>query len=405
MKIGILRETKIPADKRVALTPQHMRTLKQEYSDHEFYVQKSKLRAFTDTEYLKMGIPLIEDGRNCDILIGVKEVDEKMLIPGKTYLFFSHTAKLQPHNQNLLREASRKKITLIDFEYLTANGGRVVAFGYWAGVVGAYIALQGIGIRSKEFILKQADQCLDLQDMKNELEKVRLARSLKIVLTGEGRVASGAVEILESAGIKRVSPALYVDNDFSEPVYCRLGPQHYTRHREGREFNFAAFMNDPGEFESVFYPYASVSDVFIACHFWDPRSPVFFTPEQMNKSDFRIRFIADISCDIGGPIPSTVKSSTLDNPFYGINRKTGIEIAPFTSNEITVMAVDNLPGGIPRDASKAFGEKLVKYVIPELLGKESSEMIENATILKKGDLTPRFVYLKDYLSGKSGLEQ
>lgn len=405
MKIVILRESKLPFDRRTALTPYQLKELSEQYPEHEFYVQKSHIRTFTDKEYSKLGIPLIEDCSICDILIGVKEVDRKLLIPEKIYLFFSHTAKLQSHNQTLLQEASRKKITLIDYEYLAKNEERVVAFGYWAGIVGTYKAMLGLGLQTSGFRLKPSGQCIDLHGMKKELTKVRFAKSKKFVVTGEGRVASGAVEILEAAGIKRVSPESYLNNDFNETVYCQIGPQHYTKHRDGLAFDFNEFVNNPQNFDSAFYPYAVVSEVFIACHFWDPRSPVFFTTGQMGNNDFRIRFIADISCDMNGPIPATIKASTLENPFYGISRINGNEIDPFTDDEITVMAVDNLPGGIPRDASKDFGDRLLKHVIPELLGNKSSEIIENATILKNGELTPHFAYLEDYLSGKLGLKE
>lgn len=405
MKIGILRETKVPVDRRTALTPDNLRELSDQYPEHSFYVQKSNSRAFTNEEYSGLGLQLVEDVDFCDMLIGVKEVDDKLLIPEKTYLFFSHTAKLQPHNQVLLKQANRKKITLIDHEYLTANGERVVAFGYWAGIVGAYKALQGIGLQTLAYKLKPAERCLDLKDMKQELKRVSITKPLKIVITGEGRVASGAIEILENAGIKRVSPESYIRDDFAKTVYCQLGPQHYTRHRQGIEFDFNEFVKSPQNFESDFYPFTTVSDVFVACHFWDQRSPVFFTDKQMRNHDFRIRFIADISCDINGPIPTTVRTSTLEEPFYGINRLNGKETDPFVKNGITVMAVDNLPGGIPRDASEDFGSRLMKKVMPELLRKESSEMIENATILKNGKLTPRFAYLSAYLSGKLNLQK
>jgi alanine dehydrogenase len=399
MQIGIIRETKMPIDRRVPLIPTQVKELSRRHPEHEFVVQKSDIRAYQNKEYANIGIKMVDDVNSCDILLGVKEVDKEMLIPGKTYLFFSHTAKLQPYNQSLLQEASRKKITLVDYEYLKANKERVVAFGYWAGIVGAYEAMLGIGLQNSDHIMKPAVQCVDLQDMKNELKKSKLLEPIKIVVTGEGRVASGAIEMLEAARIERVSPASFIDRSTDKTVYCQIGPQHYTKHKAGKEFDFKEFISTPQNFISTFYPFAKVSDVFIACHFWDPKSPVFFTLDQMQNKDFRIRFIADISCDIDGPIPTTVRASNLEKPFYGINRLTGEEIDPFNKSEITVMAVDNLPGGIPRDASEDFGNGLMKSVLPELLLKQPGEIIRQATILDKGKLTEPFSYLEDYLKG------
>ena len=252
MKIGILRETKLPVDRRTPLTPYQVKALSEQFNGHEFVVQRSSTRAFKDDEYANLGIPLIDDADFCDILIGVKEVDKELLIPEKTYMFFSHTAKMQPYNQALLKEASRKKITLIDFEYLTIKKERVVAFGYWAGIVGAYKAMQGIGLQTADYVLKPAGRCIDLKEMKKELKKARFIKARKIVVTGEGRVASGAVEILEATGIRKVSPEFFLNNSTDTTVFCQIGPQHYTKHKAGKEFDFREFVTNPQNFESTF---------------------------------------------------------------------------------------------------------------------------------------------------------
>jgi alanine dehydrogenase len=399
MKIALIKETKVPADRRTALTPEQLKELSEKYPEHKFCVQRSDSRAFSDREYADLGIPLLDEVDDCDILMGIKEVSPKELIPEKTYVFFSHTAKMQPHNRGLLKEAHRKKITLIDYEYLVRNEQRVVAFGYWAGIVGAYTALLGLGVQTKNYSLKPAYNCHGLEEMKKELSRVKLHNPLKMVITGEGRVASGAAEILEAAGIQKADPEAFLQNTFSGPVYCMIGPQHYTRHGEAKPFSFEEFVRHPEKFEPAFFPFAAAADVFVACHFWDPKSPVFFTAGQMKNSDFRIRCIADISCDIDGPVPTTIRASKLEDPFYGISRENGKEIRPFNDKEITVMAVDNLPGGIPRDASEDFGRRLIQHVIPELLENRSSEMIDHATILREGKLTSRFAYLRDFLRG------
>ncbi len=398
MQIGILKETKIPADRRVSLTPEQIRGLMDQYPKHHFFVQSSKDRAFTDKEYQALGIEVVEEIEHCDILLGVKEVSLENLIPGKTFLFFSHTAKEQLYNQKLLKRSAELGITLVDYEYLKMDSLRVIAFGYWAGIVGAYNTLLGYGELTRSYKLKPAQKCHDLDEVKAELDKVSFSDPIRIVLTGEGRVASGAIEILEKAGVKRVEPDRFLNvND--ENVYCQIGPQHYTQHKKDQVFDFNVFMKHPQDYYSTFFPYATKANVFIACHFWDNRSPVFLTREQMSDPEFGIKLIADISCDVNGPIPSTVRASTIESPFYGFDVLEEKEVRAFLKNTLTVMAVDNLPGELPRNSSYDFGEKLAHIVLPELLSGKRSKMIEGATILKNGKLTEGFAYLSDYLNG------
>ncbi len=350
MKIGILRETKTPPDRRVPFSPGEMQKLLKQFPGSEVVVQPSSIRCFTDDEYRASGIPLQEDLRDCDVLMGVKEVKKETLIPEKTYFFFSHTAKKQPYNRDLLREVLRRKIQLVDYEYLTApNGVRLVAFGHWAGVVGAYNALRAWGERTGDFSLKPAWQCHDRKEMNQQLEKVKLP-PLKILVTGGGRVAFGALETLGHLRLKQVAPEEFLTRDFDVPVLCRIDPDHYVVRKDYKPFDLGDFFRHPEAYRSVFFPYTQVTDLFIACHYWDPRSPVFMTPEDYRSPGFRIKVIADVSCDINGPIPSTLRASTIAEPFFGYNPQTEAEDDPFGEKNVTVMAVDNLPGELPRDA-------------------------------------------------------
>lgn len=400
MRIAILKETKSPPDRRVSLIPEQVKRLKKLYPQHSWVVQSSPIRAYSNEEYSNVGVTIVEGVKDCDILLGVKEVEKECLIAGKTYLFFSHTAKFQEYNQALLEKLAALGNTIIDYEYLVKSSVRVVAFGYWAGVVGAYNALLGYGLKTKAYTLKPAHACVNLQELKRELKKVVFSKAIRIVLTGEGRVASGAIEMLEHANLQKQSSEDYLKQPHEENVYCQIGPQHYTKHSDGKTFDFNTFVKHPDVYESRFIPYAKCSDMYIACHFWEEKSPVFFTKSQMRSSDFKIRLIADVSCDIQGPIPTTIRASSIESPFYGVDLLSGQEIAPFVEGQLSVMAVDNLPGELPRDASKDFGEKLIEHVIPALISDAKSEMIEHATILKKGELTEKFTYLKDFLSGK-----
>jgi len=399
MQIGILRETKNPPDKRVALTPENCVSIMKNNPGVKVVVQPDEYRAITNEEYKQAGIGLKEDLRDCDILMGVKEVSIPTLIPEKTYLFFSHTAKKQPYNRSLLQEILKKKITLIDYEYLTTDDNvRVVAFGRWAGVVGAYNGLRAYGIRYQRFSLKPAWQCRDKQELFLELSKVNTAK-IKILITGGGRVAQGAMETLSAAGLKKVAHNDFLSKNFSEAVYTNIDPWNYVKRLDGQPFDLLHFFNFPEEYETTFLPYTKVSDLYIACHFWDPRSPVFMTNKDMIADDFRIKIIADVSCDINGPIPSTIRASTIASPFYGYDPFGETESEPFDQNNITVMAVDNLPGELPRDASADFGKRLSEEVIFHLIENSGSKMIERACITKDGELTPSFNFLEDYVKG------
>jgi saccharopine dehydrogenase (NAD+, L-lysine-forming) len=401
LKIGILRETRNPPDRRVPLTPPQIVALEELYPNVEFFVQPSDYRCYSNEEYEYLDIPLREDLRDCDILMGVKEIDRRTFIQGKTYLFFAHVAKQQPHNLDMFREMAGKGNTLIDYEYLTTEKGqRLVAFGRHAGIVGAYNGLRARGIKTNRFKLRPAYQCHDLDEMWAGLRKIELKPGLKILVTGEGRVSNGIVETLNVANIVQVNPEDYLEREFDVPVFCQIGPEHYTHRIDRSKFSFDHFVKFPHEYESDFLKYTPVTDILMTGHFWDPRSPVFFSKEDMKKPDFRISVIADISCDVNGPIPSTLRATTISDPFYGYNPHLEIEEPAFSRpTNITVMSIDNLPGELPRDASQEFGKQLISSALHDLFSENKSPMIERATILQGGRLTPKYEYLNEYLNG------
>lgn len=400
VRLGIVRETKEPPDKRVPLTPSQCRELSERFRNLEILVQPSDYRCYADQEYMDEGITLSEDLSVCDVLMGVKEVNIDSLLDHKTYFFFSHTAKKQPYNRKLLQVVVEKGIRLVDYEYLTGKDQlRVVAFGRWAGVVGAYNGVRACGLRNGAFQLPPATSFHDLNELKASLHNVELDKT-RILLTGGGRVAAGATEILDAAAIPEVSPEDYLNNVFDQAVYTRLDPWHYTQRRDGKPFEFGHFVSNPDQYENRFPPYAARTDLFVACHFWDPKAPVLLTREEMQEGAIPISVIADISCDINGPIASTIRASTIAEPFYGYDPVTGNETEPFRDGVITVMAVDNLPGELPRDASADFGRALIEHVIPEVLGQIDTGMLDRASIALGGRLTEEFNYLQAYLEDR-----
>jgi alanine dehydrogenase len=403
MRIGILRETKNPPDRRVPLTPPQIIAMEELYPNVEFFVQPCDSRCYSNEEYEYLNIPLKEDLSNCDILMGIKEVDMRTFIEGKTYVFFAHVGKKQSQNREMLREMALRKITLIDYEYLTTlKGERVATFGRWAGIIGAYNGLRARGIRTNRFRLKPAHQCRDIEEMWAGLRLIDLKPGLKILITGKGRVAHGALETLNVCNIVRVDPDDFVKREFDVPVVCMIGPENYVIHWNRKRFSYSHFKKYPCKYESAFLPFTRVTDILITGHYWDPRSPVFFSGDDMKSREFKISVIADISCDMNGPIPSTLRAATISDPFYGYNPLLECEEPAFTSPvNITMMTVDNLPGELPRDASADFGNQLMKSVLHNLFSDPESEMLKNSTVLKNGNLTSSFAYLTDYLNFES----
>ncbi len=396
--IALIREGKLPPDRRVALSPDQCVRFQQTFPNCRLMVQSSPIRCFSDAEYAEKGIEVVELVDEAEVLIGVKEVPIDQLIPSKTYLFFSHTFKKQPYNRGLLRAILEKNIRLIDYELLSAEkGGRLLGFGRYAGVVGAYNGLLGWGKMTGDFQLKPAHQCFDRKEVDEELAKVELPEGFKLVVTGTGRVSSGIQELLLAAGLRRVDAKDFLMSEFPEPVFSVLGPLDYVRRIDGRSFLLSEFFKDPAGFESSFLPFAQTAHVYMSGHYWKEGSPVFFTPEQASADEFSLRLIADISCDIAGPIPSTLRPSTIADPFYGYQASSANEVAFGSPGSIGVMAVDNLPGELPRDASEDFGDDLLAHVLPQFFNADPGTVLQRATETDSGQLTPSFHYLQDYV--------
>lgn len=398
MKIGIIREGKIPADNRVPLTPQQCAEVQQTFNGVEVVVQSSTKRCFSDDEYREKGIRVVDDISDCDVLLGVKEVPEDNLIPGKIYFFFSHTIKEQEYNRKLLQTVLKKRIQLIDYETLTdQNGERIIGFGRFAGLVGAYNGFRALGLRSRTFDLKPAHKCSGLDEMLSELNKVNIP-AVKIAVTGNGRVAGGVLEILEFLNIEQFVPEQFLKAENpGVPVYAQLLPEHYVTRKDGERFGLKHFFGNPEMYENAFLPFAFSTDMLIAAAYWDPKSPVLFTEDDMRNSNFKITVISDITCDIDGSVPSTKRASTIEEPFYDFNPVTGKVDEAFSSeSNITVQAIDNLPNELPKDASEDFGRNLIDKVFPSLFGNDNSGIIKRASITKDGKLTQKYSYLKDF---------
>ena len=400
MKFGIIKERKNPPDRRVVFSPEEVLRLKQQYKNITVKVERSDIRVFTDLQYENLGIEVTDDISDCDILFGVKEVPVENLIPNKTYFFFSHTIKKQPYNRKLLQIILEKNINLYDYETIVdTNNRRLIGFGRYAGIVGAYNSIRAFGIKFELFKLPKAETLDGKEALITHLKRVVLP-PLKFVITGTGKVGNGVKEILDAIKIKEVSVENYLIKNFTQPVYTQIDVLDYNKRKDGQVLDFTDFYQNPSEYVSDFERFTTVTDVYISGHFHANDAPEILTREMLQSKNCKIKVVADVSCDVNGPIACTLRSSTIEEPLYGYFPGEDKEVDIFHPAAIVVMAVDNLPCELPKDASEGFGEMLLEHVIPAFFNEDKDGILQRAKITEKGKLTPKFSYLQDYVDGK-----
>jgi alanine dehydrogenase len=399
--IGLIREGKIPADNRVAFAPDQCKWIQQHLPVH-VVVQSSPLRCFSDREYSIAGIEVVDDVSGCDYLFGIKEVPKENLLIGKTYLFFSHTKKQQPWNQPLFREIIKRNITLIDYECLVHDDGqRILGFGFFAGVVGAHNGMMAFGKRTGAYDLQRVYKQRSFRELIHTYFGLKVP-AVKIAVTGSGRVAHGVLEIMNLMGIIEVEPDQFLSRQFSYPVFTQLKGAALYEHAQTGRYDREEFHENAQLYRSRFYPYTKVTDILMNGTYWDSNVPRLFEWEHIAAKDFNIQTIADITDDINGSIPCNLGDVTIENPVYGVDKVSRMMTSPYIPGSVDVMAVGNLPNELPRDASRYFGEQLIKYVLEDLI-KEGSPIIDRATLVKRGNLTEEYSYLKAYagIEGRS----
>lgn len=394
---GLIREEKIPCDNRVALTPAQCKWIMKNRQDVRIIAQTSAVRCFSDREYVSAGVEVKEDMTECDMLLGIKEVSSASLIPHKTYLFFSHTKKLQAHNRDLFRAILHKGITLIDYECLEhEDGTRIIGFGFFAGIVGAHNGIMAYGNRTGEFSLGRVYANKSFRELIHTYFGLKLP-PVKIAVTGSGRVAHGVIEIMNLLGVHEVEPEEYLFREFTYPAYVHLKGAELYEHRTTSTYNRDHFHRHPEEYRSRFGPYARRTDILMNGVYWDKDIPRLFEEEDVKDPDFRIRTISDITDDAHGSVPINLGDQTIEDPVYGVDRSTLEKTKPYLPGSIDVVAVGNLPNELPRDASRYFGEQLIKFILPELLsGSQETALIARATLVSKGSITESYRYMEGY---------
>lgn len=398
IRIGIIQERKTPPDFRVPLTPKQCAQVVQTYSNVELFVESSPIRCFSDEAYEQEGIAVVDDVSHCDILFGVKEVPIEFLIPNKTYFFFSHTLKKQPYNAKLLRAILDKRIELIDYEALKGRDGkRIIGFGRYAGIVGVYEGIRAFGWKHKLFNLPSPQLLSGRIEFDQELKKIDVSQ-IRAVLTGWGRVGNGAEEVMEQLDLKRVSEEEFLLNPNEKGVYVHIDtPQMYKRIHDGK-FDKSEFYSSPESYTSNLEQYALSANLYIAAHLWNAKNPILLN-QAFFLNNRNCSVVADISCDLNGPIACTIRASKIADPVYGYDVVTGLETTYENDQAVAVMAIDNLPCELPKDASEDFGSEIIKNILPRLIHEDDGVLATGRETTKEGTLTAAFEYLSDYAIG------
>jgi len=393
--LAVLREDRID-ENRAPLSPTQVSIVLNKFSNTKIIVQPSNRRCFNDEDYEKAGAQVTDDLSSADIIFGVKEVDISALINDKTYLFFSHTSKVRQYigqtikdkaiiyKKKLLKEIIKKKITLIDYENIreiSGDGYRYLGFGRFAGIIGTYNTLN---LYLKLFSKNPLARAFEINNYK-EIKKLisnQNFNKIKILVTGSGRASKGAIELLKHANIKQVSINDYLNNKYDKAVFCNISAKKHIEKKNGKEI-------------SKVKNYLLDTDMFIACHYWEPKFPKLFYSNQINEFK-NLKIIGDITCDINGSIPTTIRSTSIAKPYYSIDINTMKEI-DLSDKDIAVMAVDNLPSELPLEASEEFGSSVISEVLPSLINKDDGR-INRATTASNGKFFKNFAYLNDFIN-------
>ncbi|MFT5963303.1 MAG: alanine dehydrogenase [Flavobacterium sp.] len=400
MKFGILKERKSPPDRRVVFSPTALVQLQQLIPDAVVKVESSDIRVFTDEQYSNLGIEVAKDISDCAVLFGVKEVPVENLMSNKSYFFFSHTIKKQLYNRILLQSILEKNINLYDHETIVnAEGRRLIGFGRYAGIVGAYNTIRAFGTKFELFRLPKAETLSGREELIKHLKRI-VFPPIKIVITGTGKVGNGIKEILDAIKITEVTVDNFLSKKYAQAVYTQIGVLEYNKRTDGSILDYNDFYLNPSEYHSNFERFTKAADILITGHYHANEAPVILSKEMLKSKDCKIKVVGDISCDIDGPIGCTLRASTIANPFYGYSPSDDKEVDVFHPAAVVVMAVDNLPCELPKDASEGFGTMFMEHVIPAFFNGDKDGVLARAQMTENGKLTPKFSYLQDYVDGK-----
>ncbi len=430
--IGIRHEDKYVSERRSPLTPKHVERLVNQ-KKLDIIVQTSDRRIFTEEEYIAAGAKIAKDLKKCSVIFGVKEMPVTFFEPDKTYVFFAHVIKGQHKNMPMLKKMMELKCNLIEYEKIVdEQGKRLIFFGKYAGLAGMINTFWALGLRMKDYgyiskllKIKQAHNYHSLREAKDDVSAIgqRIAeegipqdlRPFVIGFTGYGNVSQGAQEICGLLPVKEISPekllTLRTRNNVPDNIIYKVvfHEEDLYEHAKGLPFDLHDYYANPQDYVSVFEKYAPHLSVLVNCLYWDKRFPRLLTKEYLKKMFAKGRpkltVIGDISCDVEGSVECTLKPTEIEDPIFTYNPATEQIQMGHEGEGMLVMAVDILPAELPRDASSGFGDVLVNFVKPiaDADFEEAFEdldlpkAIKKGLILHKGELTPDYKYLEEFL--------
>jgi saccharopine dehydrogenase (NAD+, L-lysine-forming) len=433
--LGIRREDKNPWERRVPLIPVHARELLRQLP-LGIIIQPSPIRVFSDEDYRREGVTVSEDLSLCSIVLAVKEIPEDFFLDGRAYVFFSHTIKGQSHNMPMLRRMMERRATLVDYEkILDDKGRRLVFFGRQAGLAGMIDTLWALGrrllmdgIRTPFADIRQTIKYASLVEAKEAVQKAGwkihnhgLDSSLVPLVfgfTGYGHVSQGAQEIFDLLPFEEVEPGrvrdlfrkkYYSDKKVYKTVFKE---EDLVVPKRGRpKFDLQDYYHNPQNYRPVLEGFLPYLTVLVNAIYWAPQYPRFVTKKALGKlwkgtQPPRLRVIGDITCDIDGSIECTVKSTEPSHPVFTYDVRTGEAADGFKGRGPAVMAVDNLPAEIALESSVFFSQTLMPF-IPGLVGADFEAdfsrcglpaELKRATVLFRGEFTPDYAYMHEFLS-------
>jgi alanine dehydrogenase len=205
--------------------------------------------------------------------------------------------------------------------------------------------------------------------------------------------------MLDAMKLKEVSIADYLSKNYDRPVYTHIDLEDYNKRIDGKPFDKKDFYRNPAAYTSNFERFTKVSDIFMAGHFYGNGAPVILTQDMLKAAKNKIKVVADISCDVEGPIACTLRASTIAAPLFGYLPSQHKEVDYMHPAAIVVMSVDNLPCELPKDSSDGFGEMFLEHIIPAFFNNDKDAVLQRSLITHNGKLTERFNYLQDYVNG------
>jgi saccharopine dehydrogenase (NAD+, L-lysine-forming) len=431
---GIRREDKNRWERRTPLIPEDVKELKDKHR-LDCLVQPSRIRVFDDEDYIAHGARVDEDLSKCPVVFAIKEIPLDFFKEDVTYVFFAHVIKGQSYNMSMLKRMLDLSCTLIDYEKIVdERGQRLIAFGHHAGVSGMIDTLWALGRRldweglDVPFAeIRQTHEYETLAQAKDAVTRVGQVISAKGLpeslrpfvcgFSGYGRVSLGAQEIFDLLPVRQIAPAalkdLFENNGGSDRELYKVVFKEedlVIPKQETAGFDLQEYYDHPERYRSRFEDYLPHMSVLMNAIYWSERYPHLVTKNFLRglfaeSQQPRLRVIGDISCDIEGAIGCTLHVTDPDTPVFTYDPLTGRATDGFAGRGVVVMAVDNLPCELPREASGYFSEVLKKYV-PGIVQADYSvdfdhcslpPAIKRAVIVYQGELTPNFQYLEEYL--------